>query len=207
MVSAGPMDFWGDQTHVRQNEENTNMDENMHALKIKVQNSELEISKALRRAKGVIEIMKSALERQRNVSIDIKNGVEELEENLDLIHSEQEILRKGQEALAGLLWTQVGSKRLETPKTTGPSNKRLASSPTENQAATPIGKKKKRDELTPAQWTIVAGKKEKKQEPNKMSILLPKGGMAKTVDRIQMNSYQKRNAQTRLAERSDQKQY
>ena len=79
------------------------MDENMHALKIKVQNSELEISKALRRAKRVIEIMKSALERQRNVSIDIKNGVEELEENLDLIHSEQEILRKGQEALAGLL--------------------------------------------------------------------------------------------------------
>ena len=47
MVSAGPMDFGGDQTHARQNQENTNRDGQMHALKIKVQNSELEISKAL----------------------------------------------------------------------------------------------------------------------------------------------------------------
>ena len=58
----------------------------------------------------------------------------------------------------------VGIKRLETPKTKGPSNKRIASSLAENQAATPIGRKKERDELTSAQWTIIAGKKTKKAE-------------------------------------------
>ena len=81
--------------------------------------------------------------------------------------------------MAGLLWTQVGSKRLETPKTTGPSNKRLASSPAENQAATPIGKKKKIDELTPAQWTIVAGKKRKKAGTQQNVDTTPQRGNGK----------------------------
>lgn len=134
---------------------------------------------ALLRCKTIVEKMKEATTRQRNISMDIKNGLVELDEVLDVIHS-----YRNSWLLAERQSSKVPKSVLPTPKvddqnqrqrraqrvmennsnptqkdvTPSTSQKRLASSPAEQNNE----KKQKRPEPHSG-WTTVVSRKPRRR--------------------------------------------
>lgn len=114
----------------------------------------------LGRCQAIIVNMKAATARQRNISMDIKNGLAELEELIDAIgfcrRKRQETARESTRNPLALLAARAAG----TPVTTGtPSQKRGASSPLQ-----PAAEKKKKAERANSWVEVQSKKKDKKSK-------------------------------------------
>ena len=155
VVGAGPADFGGDQTH--------DIHDSVRRYRSQIGNSEAEIVAALESARKVVSAMKAAMSKQRNVSMDIKTGVHELEEALDVLRTERESQRKTRDDLIDLLWSYAQAAEPARSESETLKNKRTASSRAENQAATPVNKKRREERATPTQWVTVVRKRKGKK--------------------------------------------
>ena len=137
VVSAGPMDFGRDQPHYNHK---------IRGFQNKIEHSEMAITRALTSIEGAMKSMQAVLDEQRNISLDIKTGVVVIGEALDQINKVKAIKKKEQENLTDFLWNRTRKTSVErsTPTQSTPTQKKhLATSPAENQEATPMEKRKK----------------------------------------------------------------
>ena len=205
VAGAGPMDFEGDQTHdtqkgrtkegnkkaqQRRQTENQILEpaENegrLHStpgdkateMKQKIEHSESSITEALESAKNALQKIKAAMLKQKNVSIDIKTGLDTIVEALDKIEYAKKRQKLEQDNLTDLLWnrTRTLSSSIRTPTAnTSTQKKRTATSPAESQGATPVDKRK-RDNEAKNKWSKVLSKKEKRLDKprNQAGVVTP----------------------------------
>ena len=153
VVSAGLMDFGGDQTHDAECGKTMGQ---VAQLKRKIDSPEDSVTMLIHLIEKAREKIKSVTDRQKNASTFIKDGLEEMNEAVDKLKEEMELRKQAQNSLIGLLWAQARNKNtgVSTPKGRTATNKRAATSPAENPAATPT-EKRKRDETDKAEWSQV----------------------------------------------------
>lgn len=141
-------------------------DERKSPVSTKVEKCQREEDEQLKRCGNILKKMSAAVGRQKNVSIDIKKGLIELEDALNTI----EHLRKTWRAAGKHLLRQAVDNQGANPESSGGGKKRVASSPVEQET----GKKKKetapREERlgssvsTPEQWVKVQKRQQKKRK-------------------------------------------
>lgn len=141
----------------------------------------------LMKCRTILKKMKQAMDRQKNISKDVKDGVSQLDEQIDVISRYRRIWKEAESnrnaEATRISETQTASHRSvedETPVTT--RNKRAATSP-----ASP-GTNKKVKENTKGEWQIV--KNQKKQ--NKKEIEVPASAARVNGKRVNGNR-EKRN--------------
>lgn len=123
----------------------------------------------LNKLKATIARMKLATMRQRNISMDIKNGLIEMEETIDVINDYRKMWQSAETALQAdkelKQRSSVKAKRKLLPKqsqtvednTPTTSKKRSASSPKEHKE-----NKKVKEMVTPGEWKFVQSRKKRK---------------------------------------------
>ena len=116
------------------------------------------------KCKTILRKMKHAIQRQKNVNMDVKDGISELAEQLDVIERYRKSWKSAEnertEQIQKATSESVTTSSIETPIT---RSKRTASSPAEETPS--IGKKKKEDERQ--QWQTVKRRNEEKPANNK----------------------------------------
>lgn len=193
VVSAGSMDFGGNQAYNKNNEKDKKIGEGDlvdQVVKVQPEKSsknqkrdstirqakeltlrekclaaEATIDRKLKEILATLKVMALAADRQKNVNIDIKSGVPKVKEAIEVIQQEMETTRKEQASILSLAEKQA-QRSLITPIRA--SSKRAASSPAENQCATPTDKRIK-DLASPPTWTEVTNRKKKIERPTQLS--------------------------------------
>lgn len=94
-------------------------------IKMKISEEE-----ALKKCKNVLKKMKAAITRQRNINMDVQNGVSELDELLDVIADYRRSWKKAEKEIELSKYSKIQQETSDTP-TVRTKNKRNASSPAE----------------------------------------------------------------------------
>ena len=146
-------------------------DVEVSSLKKKIDLSNAEIEKCIKKMEDAIVSMEMAMAKQRNVSMDIKSGVTILKGDLYVLKMEKQRQTMEQKTLTSYLCTRT--QNVSTPKHLGKA-KRQATSPAESQIATPVDKKK-RSQDPESEWVKVQRHTVKGavQQPTLANIMTP----------------------------------
>lgn len=126
----------------------------------------------LAKCRSIIARMKTATSRQKNVSMDIKNGLAELEEVIDIISSYRRSWKKAEAELQ-----KLSARQEAPPLLCENAKKRIASSP----AAQSESKKKKGEEAT-GEWTIATSRRVRRRKKGEAGeTATPRGPLSGTV--------------------------
>lgn len=113
---------------------------------------------SLEKCKSIVQKMKQAIAKQKNVSLDVKNGAAQLEEMLDIIISYR---RNWQTSEKESVCAAQANRKDITDKVPGPATpKRRATSPPEQQPSQKTRRKKD------GQWQLVTHKKQRMGKPD-----------------------------------------
>lgn len=118
--------------------------------------------KSLKRCREVLNKMRAALEKQKSINMDVKKGVSELDELLDVIHHHRISWKRAEKEQRAQKTRQVVLEQQDV--TTPVTSKRQAGSPAQGENI----KKHKTEEEKKLDWQTVRRKKPKKpKEPKK----------------------------------------
>ena len=158
----------------------TEIAEGATALRKKIEGEEKDITAIIRRMTDLTSKMSDASDKQSNISMVVKKGIKEMIELIQQLNGKREVQKKEIDSLIGFLWTRTKSPKEDVSTSVAtPKNKRVASSPAENQAATPIDKKKK-DDSTPDNWNLALGRRAKRTKNRHIGEETPQRGERQT---------------------------
>lgn len=125
--------------------------------------------RSLKQCREVIKKMRLALGKQKNISLDVKNGISKLDELLDVISNHRMSWKKAESEQKLQLKTKQKEKLTQKANDTPVTSKRSASSPAQIEIT-----KKPKTNVSNNEWQTATQKKPKKSAQN-----APKAGMTR----------------------------